>query len=142
MTSGIVSVRDLELRQLRAPGGADGRLVALEAKDVGFPIIRTYHIFGVPPDAARGSHAHRVGKQFFMCLHGSCRFRCDDGTEARDFILDDPTLGLYVPPMIWGEQVYLEPGSVALVLADMSYDRADYIESYDEFLELVGRGRG
>ena len=135
----LSSIQDVQFRTLKAFGSdAEGRLVVLEEKDVGFAVKRIYYIYDVPPGEIRGRHASRGGNQVFICLKGACRFVCDDGRDKREFVLDKPELALSVPPMIWGEQTYLEPGSIALVYRDTGYDPADYVNDYDEFLRLTG----
>jgi len=135
------SVETLQLMPLKIMGGADGQLVALEAqRQVPFEILRAYYIWDVPVDGPRGRHAHHRGHQFFVCLRGACRFTCDDGTTRRDFVLESPDVGLHVPPMIWGEQTYLSTDTIALVFADQLYDRSDYIEDYQEFVQLTTAG--
>ena len=52
-------------------------------------------------------------------------------------ILSKPTLGIYVPPLVWGSQFRYEAGSVLLVLASHPYDPDDYIREYDAFLMEV-----
>ena len=39
--------------------------------------------------------------------------------------------------MTWGGQFDYSPDAVLLVLASHRYDRADYIEDYEEFLRLA-----
>jgi UDP-2-acetamido-3-amino-2,3-dideoxy-glucuronate N-acetyltransferase len=52
-------------------------------------------------------------------------------------VLDDPTLGVYIPPGIWGSQFRYDSDAVLLVLASHPYDSEDYIRDYDAFLEHV-----
>ena len=43
---------------------------------------------------------------------------------------------LYIPEMIWDEQVYYDKNTVLLVLSDTLYDPEDYIDDYEEFRSL------
>ena len=61
----------------------------------------------------------------------------DDGAKREEFLLDDPTVGLHLPPMIWGVQYKYSPSAVLLVLASDYYDPSDYIRNYDEFVQLT-----
>jgi hypothetical protein len=61
----------------------------------------------------------------------------DDGTLRQEFVLDTPTIGLHLPPMVWGIQYKYTEDAVMLVLASAKYDPASYIRDYAEFLELV-----
>ncbi len=108
-------------------------------RQVPFEIRRFFLVFGVEDQKIRGEHAHRALHQFLVCVHGSCHFVADDGTNREEFILDRPNLGLHVPPMVWGVQYKYTPDAVLLVLASDYYDPADYIRDYSEFLSLAGR---
>jgi hypothetical protein len=61
----------------------------------------------------------------------------DDGTLRQEFVLDSPTIGLHLPPMVWGIQYKYSEDAVMLVLASDRYDAGSYIRDYSEFLELV-----
>jgi hypothetical protein len=65
----------------------------------------------------------------------------DDGRNRQEFVLDSPTVGLYLPPMVWGIQYKYTEDAVMLVLASDKYDPASYIRDYSEFLELVKAAR-
>ena len=82
----------------------------------------------------RGCHAHRKCGQVIICLAGACEIRVDDGRERKTVALSDPQMALYVPPSIWAEQSYKEPGTILMVLCDRNYEEADYIRNYDAFL--------
>ena len=61
----------------------------------------------------------------------------DDGIGGvRTWKLDKPWKALYIPEMIWDEQIYTSSDSVLLVLANTLYDTSDYIEDYEEFRRL------
>lgn len=104
---------------------------------VPFPVRRYFVVYGVASKEVRGEHAHRNLQQFLVCLHGSCHIVVDDGTVREEFALDHPTIGLYVPPMIWSTQYKHTEDTVLLVLASESYDAAEYIRDYSEFLRLA-----
>lgn len=102
-----------------------------------FTAVRFFVIAGVPTEAVRGRHAHRACQQLAVAVHGSCRMRLTDGAGRDEVTLDSPTIGLYIPPLVWVEQSDFEPETVVLVLASMMYDPADYIRSFPEFLDIV-----
>ncbi len=102
-----------------------------------FPVVRLYMVHDVPAGGVRGNHAHRSLHQMLIGLRGSCTVLADDGEHRREFRLDTPAHGLYVPPMIWSSQYQFTPDAVLLVLASAPYDANDYIRGYAEFLELV-----
>lgn len=98
---------------------------------------RYFIVFGVPNAEVRGEHAHRECKQFLICTHGQCSVLADDGQNREEFLLDDPSLGLYLPPLTWGVQYKYSSDAVLLVFASHYYDSAEYIRSYQEFRTLT-----
>lgn len=110
--------------------GEFGRTVPFEPK-------RYFMVFDVPNAEIRGEHAHRVCKQFLICARGSCHVVADDGENREEFLLDDPSVGLYLPPLTWGIQYKYSLDAVLLVFASHFYDNAEYIRNYDEFTRLA-----
>lgn len=110
--------------------GEFGRTAPFEPK-------RYFLVFGVPNAEIRGEHAHRECKQFLICTHGRCSVLADDGHQREEFLLDDPSIGLYLPPLTWGVQYKYSPDAVLLVFASHFYDSAEYIRSYQEFQTLT-----
>jgi UDP-2-acetamido-3-amino-2,3-dideoxy-glucuronate N-acetyltransferase len=104
---------------------------------VPFPVRRYFVVYGVAGKEVRGEHAHRNLHQFLVCLHGSCHIVVDDGKTREEYALDHPTIGLYVPPMIWSTQYKHAEDTVLLVLASEPYDASEYIRDYSEFLRLT-----
>ena len=83
----------------------DGLLVPIE--DVPFEIKRIFYVSGVRSQNPRGKHAHHKTCQILFCLTGSILCICrDQQGYSQDFLLDEPTKGLYIPEMIWDEQIY------------------------------------
>ena len=73
-----------------------------------------------------------------MCLRGECYLLVDDGHRRTQLPLDDPTLGVHVPPRVWTSLYRFSADAILLVLASEPYDPSDYVRDYDEFLGLVG----
>jgi UDP-2-acetamido-3-amino-2,3-dideoxy-glucuronate N-acetyltransferase len=120
-----------------------GSLAASElTKDLPFQPRRFFVVYRVPSAEARGEHAHRACHQFLVCLAGSLVVLVDDGTNRAQVLLDDPGLGLYMPPMVWGTQYAHSTDAILAVLASDPYDSNDYIRDYDEFLRLRGAPAG
>jgi UDP-2-acetamido-3-amino-2,3-dideoxy-glucuronate N-acetyltransferase len=101
---------------------------------------RYFVVYGVKSAEVRGEHAHRALHQFLICVAGTCCVALDDGTSRREVTLGNPTIGLHVPPMVWAVQYKYSADAVLLVLASDTYDAADYIRDYDEFLALAHHG--
>jgi acetyltransferase-like isoleucine patch superfamily enzyme/dTDP-4-dehydrorhamnose 3,5-epimerase-like enzyme len=105
-------------------------------RDVPFPIKRYFLVFGVSSKHIRGEHAHKTLHQFLVCVHGRCNVVVDDGTHRQEFILDSPSIGVYIPPLVWAVQYQYSPDAVLLVLASDYYDPQDYVRDYAEFLAI------
>ena len=103
-------------------------------KGLPFAPRRYFVIFDVPSREVRGEHAHRALHQFFVCLKGDCSLVVDNGEQRAEFLLNSPSIGVHVEPMIWGTQYNFSGDALLLVLASDEYDPDDYIRDYDEFL--------
>lgn len=106
-------------------------------RSVPFAPKRYFVVFGVPNSEIRGEHAHRTCEQFLCCVRGHCSIVVDDGENREEYMLDDPAIGLYLPPMTWGIQYKYSMDAVLLAFASEFYDPEEYIRDYDEFLSLA-----
>lgn len=106
-------------------------------KEIPFKPKRYFMVYGVPSREIRGEHAHRQCHQFLICVRGSCAVVVDDGQNRAEINLDEPNLGVYLPPMTWGIQYKYSADALLLVFASHYYDAKDYIRNYDEFLGIV-----
>jgi len=110
-------------------------------RSIPFVSKRYFLVFDVPSREIRGEHAHLTCHQFLICVKGSCTVVADDGTQRREFLLDRPNLGVYLPAMTWGIQYKYSSDAVLLVFASEYYDASDYIRDYSEFMTLAGKAR-
>ena len=135
-------VRGVAIHRLPTVEDLRGLVTFGEAtRQVPFEVKRYFLVFGVPSQHIRGEHAHRKLEQFLICVHGSCHCVVDDGATREEYLLNDPALGLYVPPLVWCVQYNYSSDAVLLVLASERYDAGDYIRDYAEFLKLVKGGK-
>lgn len=132
-----LGIGNCRMRLLTVRGDARGSLIALEQGDALPTIARVYYIYGTSAGVSRGFHAHRLLEQLLVCVAGSCIIAIDDGVNRADVRLDRPDLGLAVSPMIWREMHDFSSDCVLMVLASRSYEPADYIWDYDEFVRLA-----
>lgn len=98
---------------------------------------RYFITYQVPGRNVRGEHAHRECAQFLTCVRGACTVSVDDGTTRQEFRLDDPRIGVLVPPMVWAAEFDHTEDSVLVVFASHSYDPQDYVRDYAEFTREV-----
>jgi acetyltransferase-like isoleucine patch superfamily enzyme len=102
---------------------------------------RYFMVFDVPSKDVRGEHAHRTCRQFLVCARGSVTVVVDDGARSEEIALDEPNLGLYLPPMVWAIQSKCSSDALLLVFASDPCDPGDYIRDYDEFRASIGHDR-
>jgi UDP-2-acetamido-3-amino-2,3-dideoxy-glucuronate N-acetyltransferase len=134
---GVFAVRFQEFADLR------GRLTAAEMPGEAVPFVprRWFTVYGVPTREIRGEHAHRECEQFLIAVSGTVTVAFDDGSRRGQFVLDGPTFGLYIPPMVWASEFQYSPDSVLMVLASHHYDPDDYIREYETFRSEVQASR-
>jgi dTDP-4-dehydrorhamnose 3,5-epimerase-like enzyme len=71
-----------------------------------------------------------------VAVVGSLDVVLDDGTRRKQIHLDNPKLGLYVPPLIWNEMLNFSKDAICVVFASEHYSFDDYIKSYESFKEI------
>lgn len=132
--AGVRLYRMPEYRDLR------GSLISYELgqahETLPFVPSRIFFVFEVPSPEVRGAHAHHVCGQLLVCVNGSVNVVADDGDNRKEFLLNDRSTGLYLPPMTWSMQYGYSESSVLMVMASHPYDPNDYIREYDEFLRI------
>ena len=135
----LLAVDGVHLQRFSAFSDLRGRLTAGEMPTEAIPFEpkRWFLVYDVPSREVRGEHAHRVCHQFLISVHGRVNVAVDDGKQRAEAVLDDPTAGIYIPPLIRGSQFRYDEDAVLLVLASHSYDPDDYIRDYDTFLREV-----
>ncbi|GAB2958230.1 hypothetical protein GCM10027048_26420 [Hymenobacter coalescens] len=103
---------------------------------VPFAIKRLFWTYYTPESIVRGRHAHHQTEQVLIAVTGRIVVTTElpDG-EIQTFRLEDPHVGLYVPPHAWHTMQYSHT-AVQLVLASSSYEEADYIRSYEQFKQI------
>ena len=115
----------------------DGTLFPIDfSKVLTHDVKRIFYVRNVAGQEKRGNHAHRTTKQTLICVNGEVKITCKDGNNSRSFVLNTPDKALYIPEMIWDTCEYSSTDSILLVLSSTEYNREDYIEDYNEFLEL------
>jgi len=119
-------------------GDERGLLVPIETgRDIPFDICRIYYLYMTTSGVRRGLHAHHKLRQAAICVQGHCSFLLDDGKEQATVLLNTPSQGLMIEPMVWHEMFDFSDDAVLLVLADAPYEEADYIRSRVEFDQLT-----
>ncbi len=101
-----------------------------------FEIERVYWLYDVPADSVRHGRALRKTDELIVPMSGAFDVTVDagDGLAPATYHLDRCFQGLYVPAGTWRSISRFVTNSVAMVLASTTYDEADYIADYDEFI--------
>jgi UDP-2-acetamido-3-amino-2,3-dideoxy-glucuronate N-acetyltransferase len=107
-------------------------------KHLPFVARRFFFVSDVPGREVRGEHAHKTLHEFLVCLRGSVSVMLDDGHVRDEIRLDEPTLGLHVPPQVWRVVYKFSHDALMLSLCSHVYDPDDYIRDYSDFLSFVG----
>lgn len=133
-----VGVKNVTLHRFKLVKDFRGDLSVGEfSKEIPFEPKRYFLVFNVPSEKTRGEHAHYECHQFLICVKGSCSVVADDGTKRREVELNQPNVGIYLPPLTWGIQYKYSEDAVLLVFASHYYEAADYIRNYDDFISAV-----
>lgn len=122
----------IELDQHHTPQG--NLSVVTNSHEIPFAVKRVYYSYDIPGGKARGAHAHRQLYQLLVAASGAFSVTLDDGIVKRTFLLNHPYQGLLIVPGIWRTLDEFSSGAVCLCLASETYDPADYIRDYNEFL--------
>jgi hypothetical protein len=132
-----ITINDVKFFNTRTMVEPDGNLVPIESNyDVPFHIKRIFYVYGVKNQDDRGKHAHYKTKQVLICLNGKVEVLVNDGVKEKKYLLESPQQALYIPEMIWDEQIYLSEDTVLLVLSNMKYEPNDYINDFNTFKNL------
>jgi acetyltransferase-like isoleucine patch superfamily enzyme len=115
-----------------------GNLAALEFdSQCPFAPKRLFMVHGVPNKSIRGEHAHFKCHQFLIAVSGSVTVSVDDGKSRGSVVLESPSIGLHIPPLVWGTQYQFSNDAVLAVLASHNYDDSDYIRDYNAYIQIV-----
>ena len=136
-----MSIKDVKIIELPKFADPRGNLSFVEQLNhIPFEIKRTYWIYDVPGGESRGGHAFRQNQEFIVALSGAFDVIVDDGKEKKVFNMNRSYYGLYIPAGLWREMANFSTNSLALEFGSIHYDRADYVEDYEQFLNLKSNG--
>jgi uncharacterized RmlC-like cupin family protein len=98
-----------------------------------FAVKRIFYIYDIPSGENRGAHAHKECHQLLVAITGAFEVEIFDGRNEMRFVLNQPNIGLHIPPGIWASEVNFSGGGICLVLASHEYDEMDYVRDIREF---------
>ena len=113
-----------------------GAIVFCEESE-GFPFTpqRVFYLYDIPAGESRGAHAHKECHQLLVAVSGSFQVEVTDGKSHKTVHLNQPFMGLHIPPGIWAAEKEFSGGAICLVLASHEYDESDYIRSRKSFMD-------
>ena len=113
-----------------------GRLTAVEGEsEIPFMIHRIFYVYNVVEGDERGGHAHPGTEQFLIALGGSLNVDVMSPLEKQTFHLDDPAVGLYLPPMLWVRLYDFSAGAFCFVAASTHYAEGEVIRDWDLYIQ-------
>jgi hypothetical protein len=132
-----ISVYDCSVIELKRINSRAGNITPVtNNENVPFEVKRIFYIYDIPGGEDRGAHAHKTCHQFLIAVSGSFEIELNDGATKRTVMLNRPYFGLHIPPGIWAAEKGFSSGSICLVLTSHTYEVADYIRDYEEYLNL------
>jgi len=105
-----------------------------------FDVKRVYFI--TETEADTGSHCHKQEQEFFIMVQGSCTAEIDRGKGLEEFEMSGPSESdadaIYVDNYVWHHFKDFSEEAILLALSSTNYDpsRRDYIEDYQDYLEI------
>lgn len=116
----------------------NGSLLVLEMGILPFHLQRLFTV-RAPSGTTRGQHAHHHDSQFLVAVKGTVEVTTHSvAGGSQHFILDNWNMGLYLPPMVWAQQRYLDSENILLVGCALNFNPDDYIRDPEEFRQLTG----
>lgn len=123
---------------LKIIGDERGLLTVIEnEKQIPFAVKRIFYLYKNVSNIPRGCHANKNSKFILISIAGSCKVKADDGSHQEVVDLNTPDKALFLDNMVWKEMYEFSEDNVLLVLSDCFFDKEEYIDTYEEFLELI-----
>jgi hypothetical protein len=118
-----------------------GELLSINFEEAPFPPNRVYFISslntsGVP----RVSHAHKKLSQIVFALSSVWEVELYFGTKKSTFEIQPMGSPLFIPERYWRNAVCKNENGLLGVIASQTYDEADYIRNYEDYLDWINSG--
>ncbi|MFA5396638.1 MAG: FdtA/QdtA family cupin domain-containing protein [Methanogenium sp.] len=115
-----------------------GDLIPIEFSNIPFIPKRIFIIKNVPQGHTRGGHAHKLCKQFYICISGKIEIEIKQTNQSNNVVCLERGQSLFVDTFVWTKEIFAEEDSILLVVASHSYDSNDYLT----FEEMIGNKNG
>jgi len=132
----MITIHDVLLFRAKQIIETNGILMPIEFDStLQFKPKRTFFVYGVPDEDIRGKHAHYKTKQILTCLSGKITAIVKDGKNEMQHILNTGD-SIYIPNLIWDEQIYHSKDTVLFSLCSTHYNKEDYISDFELFKKI------
>ena len=105
-------------------------------RHIPFRIERVFWTYNIKDGNIRGDHAHRTCHMVIFPLGGSFKMEVDDGERQVVLQMNDPHVGILIPPLVWCRLYDFTKDAACVSLASEPYSAEDYIHDYEEFLRM------
>ena len=99
-------------------------------------VERAFYLKDVIEGQDRGGHAHQYCHQSLICLRGSLEVVLHDGSDTKTVLLEKGGSQLHIPPFVWAKEQNFSAGAICLVLASHPYNRAGYMDTIEEMIQI------
>ena len=124
--------------QLPKASDERGSLAFGEAeRHIPFAIKRIFWTYDIQGDSVRGDHAHRTCEMVLFPIGGSFDIEIDDGENMTTLHMDDPSRGVYIPPIVWCRLMNFTKDAACISLDSEEYRDEDYIHDYEELKKIA-----
>jgi hypothetical protein len=135
----VTNLSRVRLISLSTHADPRGKLTAIEGEsDIPFAIQRLFYVYDVIPGGERAGHAHPDTEQFLIAISGALDVSVMNATDTKQFRLDDPSVGVYVPPMLWVRMHNFTAGAVCIAAASTHYVPENVVRNWDEYRLRAG----
>jgi len=114
-----------------------GELVIGEFTNLPFSPKRFFTQSVTNDGVTRGGHAHKSCEQLLIPVLGEIEVELHFKDQVKTIVLNDPSVGLFLPKLVWATQYFDKKESVLFVLASEPYSEDDYVRSFDEYREML-----
>lgn len=116
-----------------------GKQIELSEEGGKFPfkIRRIFYSYATERGTVRGAHANRESEFVLISVSGALKVRVDDGEREKVYDLKSPSMGLYIPRMVWKGMYDFSENNVLLVISNKHYDSTEYIREYGEYRKEI-----
>ena len=115
-----------------------GKLTPISLKkDIPIKTKRIFLIYG-NTKYQRGDHAHKKCSQFFFPVQGKIKISYLDKYGFKKKVLSAKlNEGILIKPLTWCKLSFLTKNSIVQVFCDREYEFNDYIENFNDFLNII-----